>query len=246
MKQFFTLLILASLLGGNYSFAQSSDGNKIKYGIKAGINLASLSVGSERKKEMKDYYDNGWKNKSVISFHLGGYADYAITEALSIQAGLTLSGKGGKETWSYDDEIFGDEEFTGKAYDKENLLYLELPVNVVYKTGSFYFGAGPYVGYALSGKWKEWYEEDYGDGDIESDSESGKIVFGGENAWMKRTDFGLNFLAGYQLNEKMSIGIGYGLGLSNLLKDPDDPQAGDNYWGQKNRVFSISVNYILK
>ncbi len=235
MKQFFTLLITFCLAGAHDTSAQSLGGGKIKYGIKAGINMATYGHDSERKSDLKE---DGFKKQPLFSFHLGGYADYSITEAFSIQAGLTLSGKGYRESWSGEDES-GDFEYEGNY--KESLTYLEIPINAVYKTGSFYVGAGPYIAYALSGKWKEKYKEDFGDGDIESDMDSGKILFSGEYAYYKRADFGINILAGYQLNEKISLGANYGLGLSNLDKDRDlENQA---YWSFKNRVFSVSVGY---
>lgn len=236
MKRFITLLTVAILFSSNPSLAQSP-GSKITYGIKAGVNAAYFGLSSEYKKEMKE---DGFTNIPVVSFHLGGYADYTITEAFSLQAGLLLTGKGSKELWSGEDDF---EDFYYEGSFKENLMYLEIPVNAVYKKGRFYFGAGPYAGYALSGKWKEKYEEDYGDGDIENAAESGKIVFSGENAYRKRFDFGVNLLAGYQLSKKLSLGANFGLGLLNLNKSEYSNSDEKAYWAIKNRVFSISVGY---
>ncbi len=236
MKRIVVLLIMIALAGGNYSFAQSS-GGKIKYGVKAGINAAYFGFSSAYKKDAKE---EGFRSLPVISFHAGGHVDYALTEAISLQGGLTLSGKGSREIWS------GEDEFDGYYYDgsfKESLLYLEIPVNAVYKTGRFYVGAGPYAGYALSGKWKEKYEEDFGDGDIDYDEESGKVVFSGNNAYRKRFDAGVNFLAGYQLSNKISLGANFGLGLVNLNKSDFANNDQRDYWSAKNRVFSISVGY---
>ncbi len=230
MKKFLVFFIIASITSGGYSYSQSNEKSKFSYGVKAGINVASFHFDSDTKDDMKE---DGNTLLPRISFHLGGYADYAVTNNFSVQAGLTLSNKGNKVRYSYDDYAF-DEEISGTYTEK--LLYLEIPVNAVYKTGRFYVGAGPYVGYALSGKWKDKGESDYGDGDVESFSDSGKLEFGGEEGY-KRLDFGVNFLAGYQANDKISIGIGYGLGLSNL-NNYDNPS-----WFTKNRVFSLSVGY---
>ncbi|HRN55417.1 MAG TPA: hypothetical protein PLL71_03135 [Agriterribacter sp.] len=46
-------------------------------------------------------------------------------------------------------------------------------MNAVYKTGRFYIGAGPYLGYALSGKWIE-----KGIDDTDDYYDSGNIAFG--------------------------------------------------------------------
>lgn len=235
MKKNFLLLATAFLASSSYTIAQTSPGNKVRYGIRAGINVASFSTSSERKADDKE---EGYKSKPVVSFHLGGYADYALSKNFSIQAGLSLSGKGGKSAWSEDDL---DGSASGEGSFKESLLYLEVPVNAIYRSGSFYFGAGPCLGFALSGKWKESYEYNLGNGDTESGTESGKIEFSGEDGYFKRADFGVNFLAGYQLNNNISLAAGYGLGLPNLFKT-DDAEAR-KYWAFKNRVFSVSVSY---
>lgn len=238
MRRIFVLLIMIALAGGNSSFAQSS-GEKIKYGVKAGINAAYFGFSSAYKRDAKD---DGFKTRPLISFHVGGYADYALTDAISLQGGLTLSGKGGRETWS------GEDDFDGYNYEgsfKESLLYLEIPVNAVYKKGKFFAGAGPYVGYALSGKWKETYEEDYGDGDTDYDEDSGKVVFSGDNAYRKWLDAGINLLAGYQITDKISVGANFGMGLINLSKSKHLSNEQRDYWSQKNRVFSVSVGYVF-
>ncbi len=214
MRRIFTFLLASCLVGGSYSFAQTSGGGKIKYGIKAGVNFGSFGYDSDTKKAIEE---DGTEIKSLTSFHIGGYADYAFSDAFSLQAGLTLNGKGGKETWSEDGDSWES---------KTNIMYLEIPVNAVYKTGGFYVGAGPYFGFALSGKVTETDEEDV------------DLKFGsGDDDHLKGTDFGVNFLAGYQLKNNINIGVGYGLGLSNLV-----PKQVANE-SVKNRVFSVSVGY---
>lgn len=233
MKKFFAFFIIATVVSGGYSYGQSNEKSKISYGVKAGINLASYQVGSDYRTEVKEA---GGMILPLISFHVGGYADFSITDAFSVQGGLTLSGKGHKERYSYDEDDFGlggAGTSGGTATYIEKLMYLEVPVNAVYKTGRFYMGAGPYLGYALSGKWIEKGEDD---DNTDNFNDSGKIIFGGDEGY-KRVDFGINLLAGYQLKNKINLGIGYSLGLSN--KDDSD------YWSSKNRVFSLSVGYSL-
>ncbi|ULT22709.1 hypothetical protein KUH03_25680 [Sphingobacterium sp. E70] len=53
---------------------------------------------------------------------------------------------------------------------------------------------------------------------------------------MKAFDAGLNFLAGFKLTNGFLINGGYGLGLTNMLKDIDGVTS-------KNRVFSVGVGY---
>ncbi|WP_262249666.1 porin family protein [Parapedobacter soli] len=228
MKRSITLLVFALLVGGGYAFGQSASGVNISYGIKAGVNFASTDEKGD------EPLDTEFKQRPMVSFHIGGHVDFAFSEAFSLQSGLVLNGKGSRETWSGEDGFDGDEVRWEGSF-RESIIYLEIPVNAVYRTGHFFVGAGPYVGYALSGKWKEKYTEDFGDGIVETDEESGKVIFSGESAFRKRPDFGINFLAGYQLIDQWNLGIGYGLGLNNIYR-------GDG-WTTKNRVISVSVGY---
>jgi hypothetical protein len=56
---------------------------------------------------------------------------------------------------------------------------------------------------------------------------------------LKALDFGVNFLAGYQLNSGLNFGAGYGLGLTNLR--PTSTSATNVE--QNNRVLSFSIGY---
>lgn len=109
-------------------------------------------------------------------------------------------------------------------------MYLEVPVNVVFHMNGVYVGAGPYAAFGLSGK------EKYTDSSNPSNNVDKDVKFGSSNTDdLKRTDFGLNVLAGYQLTNGVNFGVGYGLGLSN--------HSNDNTVTAKNKVFSISVGY---
>ena len=214
MKKLYTL-ILACLISG-VAMAQETSGTAasgIKYGIKAGVNFAKVAFsGDDSEGEDEDM-------KAQTSFQIGGYADLPLGKSFSVQPGLTLSGKGVK--------------YEGEGYkDQTNVMYLEVPVNAVYKIGGLYLGAGPYAAFALSGKNK--YQEE-GEEDEEED-----IKFGSneEEDHMKGTDFGVNLLAGYQLSNGLNFGVNYGLGLSNLANTPE----GADY-KMTNRVFSVTVGF---
>ena len=106
------------------------------------------------------------------------------------------------------------------------LNYLEIPLNVAYKfsageLSNFFVQAGPYLGYALSGKEK-------------SDGESTDVEFG--DAGMKRFDIGLGFGLGLALGPIVPS-ISYQLGLANL--------SGDSDTKVKNKVLQISVAYMF-
>ncbi|MDM1294676.1 porin family protein [Sphingobacterium sp. N143] len=198
------LLSAAILFGSLGAFAQGGLG----YGLRAGVNIPKYSTGFD-------------ETKSNTGFFLTGYLDAPISPYFSIQPGLSLQNKGTK--WK-------ETDVQGEA--KESIMTIDIPVNAVAKfptgSGNFFLGAGPYVGFGLSGK----YKGEDAEGKFEND-----IKFGsGEGKDLKRTDFGVNFLAGYQLTNGFQINAGYGLGLTNLA-----PNGGS----VKNRVWSVGIGFGL-
>lgn len=189
------------------------------YGLKAGVNLGKYS---NVPADLDDY------SKMNTSFYVTGYADLPVAPQFSIQPGISLQGKGAK--YKADSDNFDGSLST-------NVMAIEIPVNAVYYiptgySGSVFLGAGPYVGYSISGKSK------VKGGFAESSSESEfDVDFTGDDKDQKPFDFGVNFLAGYKLTNGFLVNAGYGLGLSNL-----SPASGsDNKFS--NRVLSFGVGY---
>lgn len=178
------------------------------FGIKGGVNFANMS------------FSNSGLNispKSIIGFHFGAVAEFELQESLSFNTGILYSLKGYKVKMDFDGESM---EETLKVN------YLEIPLNFAYKfalneTSKFFVQAGPYLGYALSGK-----------GD--SDGESTDIKF--EKGGMKRLDFGIGFGPGVEFGPIVAS-VNYQLGLANVVDDPDVTA--------KNKVLQISVAYML-
>ncbi|PRY52378.1 outer membrane protein with beta-barrel domain [Arcticibacter pallidicorallinus] len=214
-------LLAAGFLVGSAAFAQSLP--PVKYGLKVGVNLPKLHVNNSNGED--------FESESATNFSITGYADVPVANGLSVQPGISLQGKGGKQTW-------GGSNVNGER--KDNTMYAEIPVNLVGKiplgtTGTnFYLGAGPYAAFAISGERKQSGSFFGAEGETKRDLE-----FGSDNGDdYKGTDFGVNFLAGFQLNSGFNIGAGYGLGLSDLRPNGD----GDN-GKTTNRVLSFSVGY---
>ena len=184
---------------------------QVKYGVKAGLNFANLS-----ESDNDDSYNEGKTSK--IGFHFGGTAEFPASEALSVQTGLLYSTKGYK---------INDGDFSTAL----NLNYLEIPINAIYKIevggSKLCLNAGPYLGYAFSGSLA------YGD-----ESYDYKIGSGDEDD-IKALDYGINIGAGVELNDKITIGLQYGLGLANISSYTE--------YGYKsnNRVIGISVGYMF-
>ncbi len=121
------------------AFAQS--GSNIKFGVKAGVTLPTFAVSGDGEDLLT--------RTSTTSLFFGGNADFAISPMFSIQPGLSLIRKGSK----IELDLLGLETtFT------TNIMYVEVPVNLLanFKVGSgkIFIGAGPYFGFAISGKVK--------------------------------------------------------------------------------------------
>ncbi|QBR12803.1 porin family protein [Sphingobacterium sp. CZ-2] len=190
---------------------------QVSYGLKGGVNLGKFSEAFSD--ELKDY------EKMNPSFYVTGFADIPVAPQFSIQPGLSLQGKGAK----YEGEVNGT---SGKI--TVNIMSLEIPVNAVYYipagTGNVFLGAGPYVGYALSGTYKSVVSGN-DDASVEED-----IDFSGDDKEANAFEAGLNFMAGYKLSNGFLINAGYGLGLTKIAADDDAP----NY---KNRVLSFGIGF---
>lgn len=142
---------------------------------------------------------------SYIGFQIGGFAEFKLSEKFAIQPELLYSAQGGKET-------LDGADFTHK------LGYVNIPVMAkFYVANSFSLEAGPQIGFLTSAK-----------GKIESIEVDTKDSF-------KSVDFGLNLGAGYDFTEKLSAGLRYNLGLSNI--------ADIEGYDVKNGVFSVSLGY---
>lgn len=190
------------------------------FGLKAGVNFPSYSYGDS---------DDLSDTKSTVNFHVTGYLDARVAPGFYIQPGLSLQGKGAK---------FAEATFGGTTYDvSQNTMWLDVPVNFVGKfpvgAGNVFVGAGPYVGFGLSGKNK--LNSTDGDGDFSSTTLN-EFKFGKDET-LKGTDFGVNFLAGFKLGNGLLLNANYGLGLTNI--------AGERNISSdiKNRGFSVGLGF---
>lgn len=210
-----SLFLVAGLITA--TFAQEKP---VTFGVKAGLALPIQTASS---------MGFSYSTSSKTSFYVGALANINISSTFSFQPGLTYVGKGGKIDFS---EIAEEAGFDPGDFDglKQtiNFSYLELPLNLLANfnagTGKVFVGAGPYAAYALSGNAKV--------GDLKEDA-----VFGSGEDEIKRLEFGLNFLGGYQLNNGLNIHAGYGLGLSSLENNSSSTT--------KNRVFSFGLGFMF-
>jgi hypothetical protein len=203
--------------------------------IRGGVNFANISVNEDG-----DVDDN----KSLTSFQVGIIGDFNILPFLSIQPGVLFTGKGSKTQSG---------NTTDATYFRAttNPYYIEVPVNLVFKTPTgpvkFFAGAGPYLGIGIAGKNKvdgkflgtafssenkiEWSNDDPSTLDYEEGAGYGIL---------KRFDYGLNGLAGIE-TKGLVLTANYGLGLAKLQSGSNSSEDNNN----KHRVFSVTVGFRL-
>jgi hypothetical protein len=203
--------------------------------LKGGVNLANVSIND----------DGGIDDaKSLTSFQAGIVGDLYLAPFLSLQPGILFTGKGTK-TQS------GDEDDATFYRAKTNPMYIEVPVNLVFKTPTgpvkFFAGAGPYLAIGIAGKNKvdgkflgtsfsseekiEWSDDDPTTLDYEEGAGFGI---------MKRFDYGLNGLLGIE-TKSLVISAQYGLGLAKLQSGSDSDEDNNN----KHRVVSFTLGFKL-
>lgn len=202
--------------------------------LRGGINLANITITNDG-----DIDDN----KMLTSFQVGLIGDIKVLPFLYFQPGILFTGKGSK-TEQGEESDFQYYRATSNPY------YVEVPVNLVFKTPGpikFFAGAGPYIAVGIAGKNKvdgkflgtsfsnenkiEWSNDDPSTLDYEEGAGYGIL---------KRFDYGLNATAGVQLT-KLVLSANYGHGLAKLQSGTNSAEDDKN----KHRVFSLTVGIKL-
>lgn len=213
------MLVAVALVFGGATFAQTTSTSTVgttRFGLKGGVNLPKY-------KYVNDDQNTSDETKTTVNFNLTGYVDVPVSSYFSVQPGISLQGKGAK---------FFD---NGTNQVEDNILAIEIPINLLANlpagAGHFYLGGGPYAGFNVAGQRKITIGNNTTEGDLKFGNESGDNI--------KSTDFGVNFLAGYQLNSGLNFGAGYGLGLTNLRPNSNSSTNVE----QNNRVLSFTVGF---
>ena len=214
-------LILTIAIGITVAQTQA----QISIAPEVGVNLSNASVTTNV------LGSNSLDTKMKLGIKAGAVVDIPIVGGLFVQPGAFFSMKGYKSS-----STFTVLNITTESKGTFSLNYVEIPLNLGYRytigdAGSVFVTAGPYLGYAFSGKSKV---KNTVNGNTVTDTET-DVEFGSETNEMKPLDFGLNFSAGYQLSMGLYVRAQYGLGLSDL--------SNTSLASHKNRVLAFSVGY---
>jgi hypothetical protein len=211
MKKFTLTFILTTATA--IAFAQT-----INFGIKAGLNLSELTHTNSA------VYGSSF----LTGFNAGGIVDIGF-QNFSIQPGVFFSTKGEKDQSEFIGSNPGGQG-TVNISSKIVLNYIEVPVNLLYKSKiapliTLNLGGGPYIGYGLSQTLTL------------SDPNTTPNYSNDHKFIYKNPDYGINFIAGIEINKMFFIDAGYDLGLNKLTSDDSTGE---------NRVISISVGYLFR
>ena len=217
------ILFLVAVLSASYAQAQ------ITFGTRAGFNHTKFSV-----KEYGEKPDKEDRSRYIPGFQIGVVADYALSDAISIQPGVIYATQGAKHEW--------DNYFMSQM--AISLSYLQIPVNIQYILDigglNLFLQTGPYLGYAISGKGKFWDTEGKRISDIDLKNKYGieetKIKFGSKENEHNPFDFGIGLGIGMQV-VNLQVGLGYNFGLIDIRNDADI--------SCKNKGFTVTAIYFF-
>jgi hypothetical protein len=192
------------------------------FGLRAGVNFQNITG--------KAIDGSSLNNKLKTGFNIGANAEIPIAQDFYVQPGLLFSTKGAKGK-------------SGSGLDHISTSYLEVPVNLLYKPvlgdGKLLLGFGPYLGVGVAGKVK------YDNGNSSTIKFKGSVsqsdYQNNDGAYLKPTDLGANFLAGYELGNRLSLQLNAQLGLTKI--NPKIQGVTSDPSSYKNTGFGLSLGY---
>ncbi len=209
---------------------------QVRFGVRAGANFSGLNL------KFSDGNKAGG-SKIIPGFNAGVTTTIPIWNSIYIQPGLLFSTKGTKLTDDAYYWFWGDNK---GIYTKLTTSYIELPFTAIYKyalgKGKLTGGAGPYVAYAVGGKWKDVIDGEVTTGQLKFYKNADELPDNGDYVnFGKRLDIGLNVLAGYEFTEQLSAQLNGQFGLRNLHQVNPGGQKND---AKQNTIgFGISIGY---
>lgn len=198
----FTIIITHQLYGQDTTRTS-------KFGLRAGPNISTI-------------YFKGKESRTGhrVGYSFGFFAQNSLSKNFLCEFGINFSSKGEKYGYLIND----------KNYNRITKLdYLELPIMFIYKKpiSKLRIGAGPYLAYAISGK----YIQEYPGMPVLKE----KISFDRE---YKPLDIGLNLLVGFQFDKNLSINANYSSGFLNISNIRNSSV-------YTNKVYSIGLNLLF-
>jgi len=225
---------------------------KAKLGFQFGMNISNINASM-------GVYDNlGVKQSSRTSCNGGVLVDVRLWKPLYFQSGILISTRGSvykyPNRWFYsnDETVYN---FKDTWTTRSNLTCMEIPLNLLLNFhlghGNLFAGGGMYFSPVMSGMEKTVVGSFQGD-DVPVEASSTD----GDYKKYSTSDYGINFLAGYEFWRGFYLKMGYSIGLKNIYQPGFDWNKEHTFdliyypvWidtpdhTEKNRCFNISMGW---
>lgn len=215
--------VIFSILIAGFALSASA-----QVGIKAGLSFATMAERGE------DFSFDDVESRAIIAPVIGLTFDMNLSDIITIQPELIYTQLGGKNTLN----LLGTQTVTSYRIN-----YLELPVLAKVTFGNadrtglgFYLAAGPWIGYALSGRRNI---VSTANGTILFDSER-RYTFDDEDD-QRRLNYGMIGAVGLSFG-KAILDVRYNYGFNNLLDDDADNN-NDNSPVLQSRGVALTLGY---
>ncbi len=226
------------------SFSATLTAQSLRFGLKAGAGVAKFDYESDTPTDSLDFFKfyRGPRNTANGSFKptytLCGVLEYDFSKAFVLSSGIQATLKFSQ---------FRLQSVYAKNLNKYrfNVLYLQLPVTVHYRTGKFFLGAGGYAGWAVSGKWKN----DVQDQNSVYQYVTDKIKFGNdpETSNLQRFDYGVRGEVGCGI-KRLRLSFTFDQGIAKLKAANTKPEQQDNFFlrekgALRNQAIYVTATY---
>lgn len=213
------LLLLTGII-----FFTTSQSQNIAYGVKAGVNIASVG-GSE-----------AGDISPLTSFNIGGIYRMKLSERIDLQPELLYSLQGAKVETSL---IRNEKKVTAKGTLK--LHYVNIPVMVAYSVwNNIHLEAGPQFGFLVgaSSETNLMFEGDVDPETKQSLYDQAELRDDNFKDDCKTLDLSLGAGASYGLNNGLFFNLRYNIGFTDIYKESLGTK-------NKNSVLQISAGYLF-
>lgn len=211
------MLAIGTLLAANFTFAQTT--NPVKFGVKAGANLANLSGSGVTSNDPK------------FGAYGGIFVNIPINSQFKLQPEVLYSMQGTKWTTKTPNFL---PQMDLTIINDIKLDYINIPVVVQYEFGKGFYGEmGPQFGFLMSAKSKN--ENIIVDRNPAPPITTSTSTTTDIKSFLKKADFSGVIGGGYKMTNGLSVDARYAIGFVDI-DNSSTVQA-------KNSVFSLGLGY---
>ncbi len=223
-NQFLVVLILLCSFGFAQIKQGSNRGSKsIKFGLKAGVNLSSLS----------DLESPGYTLSSRTGLNIGGYLNVNFNEKFVFQPEILYTTQG----------IIQNQVVSGTNIEiTYKLDYIAVPLMIkFYPTPKFNLEFGPQLAFIVN-------KEIQGKGNGQTVNFEMDSFFQQNNIKLKTNtfDLGLNFGLGFEIVKGLNLNGRYSIGTTKVFEGADNLDKNGNQASVRNKVLSFGLGYTFQ